>query len=367
MKPYEMKISALEQGEHIYQIKNSYRLIKLEKEVFDYLEKEFDFLKVKKINVMVSGGSDSMALLYLINKFVKYKNDVYNHLASVNVKKKEFEPIELNAVYIHFQDFDNYELALQTVKDFCHDNSINFIVKESVITKDYTGNIKSTAREEIKRYAVENKPDVVFTGHHKDDNIETILYRILSGRGGITGFEGMKKKDYQNYFSYWCHFSKPFLDITKKEIVNYCRYYLIPYVEDNTNYELDSDRNFIRNKIIPVIQERFSIDNILKISKRMEWFLTNSRTLDLEKNEWDLEEFKKCGISIQADAILHKCKKLGFPLSNEKVKRLIQFLNHEFKTTKNNTGVYNIAEYKDIVLLLVWNKDNIYVTYTNVE
>ncbi|MCX7837692.1 MAG: SDR family NAD(P)-dependent oxidoreductase, partial [candidate division WOR-3 bacterium] len=45
-------------------------LIKMEEEIFDQLDEDYDFTKLKKVNVMVSSGSDSMALLFLIRKFI---------------------------------------------------------------------------------------------------------------------------------------------------------------------------------------------------------------------------------------------------------------------------------------------------------
>lgn len=89
--------------------------------------------------------------------------------------------------------------------------------------------------------------DVVATAHHVDDNAETVLMRIFRGTG-IRGLKGITERK---------GFIHPLSDMTREEIMHYAADNGIPYRTDESNFDTVYTRNYIRNKIVPVISERF--------------------------------------------------------------------------------------------------------------
>ncbi len=89
---------------------------------------------------------------------------------------------------------------------------------------------------------------VIGTAHHRDDEIETFLLRLfrgssLQGLGGIPRVRG--------------RIIRPLIGTDRAAITAFLRDGGIPYRTDPTNLDSDTDRNFVRNRILPVIRERF--------------------------------------------------------------------------------------------------------------
>ncbi len=87
---------------------------------------------------------------------------------------------------------------------------------------------------------------LVATAHHKDDKIETILMNILRGCG-LRGFMGI---DFKNG-----NIIRPLLNISKREILDYCRENSVSYCTDETNYDTEYTRNKIRHVLLPNLRE----------------------------------------------------------------------------------------------------------------
>lgn len=88
----------------------------------------------------------------------------------------------------------------------------------------------------------------IAVGHHSDDNAETILLNLFRGAGlrGLCGIPPVNGK-----------IIRPLLEIKRNDIETYARENNLNFVTDETNAESDYSRNYVRNKIIPVIQEHF--------------------------------------------------------------------------------------------------------------
>jgi tRNA(Ile)-lysidine synthase len=84
--------------------------------------------------------------------------------------------------------------------------------------------------------------------HHADDQIETFFLRVFRG-SSLSGIGGMAPV--------FGRFIRPLLSTTKEEILAYLEEAGVPYLVDRTNLESDTERNFIRNRLLPLIKERF--------------------------------------------------------------------------------------------------------------
>ena len=96
---------------------------------------------------------------------------------------------------------------------------------------------------------IEKKRKVkILTAHHQDDNVETSLMYMFRG-SGIKGFLGIAVRN--------GIMERPLLFASKTAIKEYASINEIAYREDASNAGEDYSRNFIRNKILPTIQEQF--------------------------------------------------------------------------------------------------------------
>ena len=101
----------------------------------------------------------------------------------------------------------------------------------------------------------------LLTGHHLDDDIETLLMYFFRGTG-IAGLTGMPKKN--------GHLIRPLLKISRKQLKEFALEQNLEWVEDSSNAADDYTRNFIRNQVIPsvssVFPDRFKRTVIFSVS-----------------------------------------------------------------------------------------------------
>ena len=86
--------------------------------------------------------------------------------------------------------------------------------------------------------------DLTATAHHRDDQAETVLLHLIRG-SGTAGLCGMKPRNGS--------IIRPFLNISREEILLYLEERGADYCEDETNAENSASRNRIRNELIPLL------------------------------------------------------------------------------------------------------------------
>ena len=187
----------------------------------------------EKIGVAVSGGIDSMTLLYLYQK------------ANQDIIVINFE---------HGIRGESSRQDSQFVKEYCEKNNLDLLHFDlNVLDNCKQGESVETCARRL-RYKIFN--DLLKNGtikkialaHHADDNLETVLMRLFRGTG-IRGLVGITDHD---------NFIHPLLTYTRKEIEDYALANKIPYVEDETNKKSDYTRNYLRNELIPLIKLKYS-------------------------------------------------------------------------------------------------------------
>jgi len=193
----------------------------------------------EKIAVACSGGKDSMALLHFL---YTHKEELGIQLAVVNVDHGIRENSANDSLFV--------------IK-YCEKNGIAcypYKVNAVQFAEDKKLTLEQAAREcryKIFKNLVSKKiVDKIALAHHMQDQAETILLNIFRGTG-IAGASGM---DYVRDDIY----IRPFLNVSRAEISAYITSNDIPYVEDETNQDTDYNRNYIRNKIMPLIRSRWS-------------------------------------------------------------------------------------------------------------
>ena len=92
----------------------------------------------------------------------------------------------------------------------------------------------------------ERQLDKIAVGHHRDDNIETLLLNLVRG-SGIRGLTGMAfERD---------RIIRPFLDVSRETLLRFLQRRKQDYVTDSTNADTSYKRNFVRNRLLPLLRE----------------------------------------------------------------------------------------------------------------
>lgn len=201
--------------------------------------KEYELIKSgQTVGVAVSGGIDSMVLLHCL----------YSLKDKLNIK--------LVVLHIDHGIRKNSGDDADFVEECAKKLGIEFF-KEKIDSKKIA-KINKTSLEtgaRIGRYNVFHKllqdkvVDVVALAHHQSDQAETILMHIFRG-SGISGAKGMSPMRNGAFI-------RPLLNTSKNWINEYAKTNQINFVEDETNLDVNYNRNFIRNKLLPQIQQRW--------------------------------------------------------------------------------------------------------------
>jgi tRNA(Ile)-lysidine synthetase-like protein len=234
-----------------------------------------------------SYGPDSMCLLDILNKL-----HVKLVVAHVNHKLRKESDKE-------YQDLEKY----------CQNN--NIIFEGSTILKIPQNNIEAYARnyrynffyQIIKKYQAK----YLFTAHHGDDLIETILMRISRG-SSLKGYAGFKIiTDAQNY-----QIIRPLIYLTKDDIIKYNQENKIPYAIDKTNYDEKYTRNKYRHQVLPILKQinpnihqkfiKFS-NTINECSDYLEKETNNLYSTLYHNNSLDLTEFNLLPVLLKKELL----------------------------------------------------------------
>lgn len=184
--------------------------------------------------VAVSGGVDSVVLLNLLIAVSKMFN-LSLGIAHFNHKTRAKE-----------SDEDE-----QFVKRRAEENGFTFYCSAlSQQPSDSMESWESYARrfryEFLEKTRIEGNYNWVATGHHADDQTETLLMRIIEG-SGIRGLTGIQERHH--------YVIRPMLLFSKEQIVGYAREKNLMYRDDPTNIDTKFDRNYIRHELIPGIRK----------------------------------------------------------------------------------------------------------------
>ena len=110
---------------------------------------------------------------------------------------------------------------------------------------------------------------VLMTAHHADDNLETVLERLLRGSGtrGMGGIPPLRLMGAAG--THMAVVYRPLLEWTRRDILAVCRELGLDYVTDSTNLETDCLRNRIRHTVIPALEDIAGIDAPQRAALRM--------------------------------------------------------------------------------------------------
>jgi tRNA(Ile)-lysidine synthase len=187
--------------------------------------------------VAVSGGPDSMALLHLLNEL---KDELGIRLICATLDHG------LRTESSRETDF---------VKRISHDLGAPFYQEKINVrerARELGISIEQAGRRErynfLERVRVNSSAEFIATAHHRNDEIETFFLRLFKG-SSLDGLSGIPARRGP--------IIRPLIRAWRAEIISFLKERDMEYMTDKTNLDTNTERNFIRNKIIPVIEEGF--------------------------------------------------------------------------------------------------------------
>jgi tRNA(Ile)-lysidine synthetase-like protein len=203
----------------------------------------------ERILVAVSGGADSTVLLSVLHKLAP--------------------TLHLDLVVGHFDHHlrDTSHMDRRHVEVAAANLGLPFQFGEGDVmdrAEKFGETVEEASRKLRYQYlfglADEIRADRIATGHTRDDQIETVLMRILRGTGtrGLAGIPERRGR-----------LIRPLLGFAHLQLVNYCREHHIPFVEDPLNRDKRFTRNWLRFELLPSIRKYYPNvgDNLLRLSR----------------------------------------------------------------------------------------------------
>jgi tRNA(Ile)-lysidine synthase len=183
--------------------------------------------------VAVSGGLDSMTLLWFVNSLHK---------------QGKIGPVR--ALFVHHHTRPGQKEDGQLVKKFCEEEGIPFVMLHVEGLSKGDPNFESRARRMRKDLFIDalKKNECLWMGHHLDDSYE---WNFMQRNRSTTPKSSLGIPVRNGPIV------RPFLCVTRGQIKRLSKFEGIPYRDDPTNEDLHHDRNFIRKKIIPLIRQRY--------------------------------------------------------------------------------------------------------------
>lgn len=212
----------------------------LDDTVLDWIASQRLFEGVNGILLAVSGGADSVALAYVLHRLV------------------EASRIEARLVIGHVNHglrgaaSDGDEAFVAGLGDALGVR----VVHRRVDVKGYAAtrhvSLETAGRvlriRALAALAGANGCDAVATGHHADDQAETLVHRLMRGTG-LRGLCGIRPENRLE----GVRFVRPLLGIRRAEIAAFCRANGLPWREDASNRSCAFTRNRIRHRLLPAL------------------------------------------------------------------------------------------------------------------
>ena len=286
----------------------------------------------------LSGGPDSMALLDIL---LEYRKEVKFNIVCAHVHHNIRKESDDEALF---------------VENYCLENDVIF----EMIKLDYNGNFTESLGHKL-RYDFFNKiinkynSKYLFTAHHGDDLVETILMRIVRGSSlnGYSGFESISKRASYTIL-------RPLVSVSKEEILKYLEDENIPYVIDNSNNDTCYTRNRYRKYILPKLKEEeenvhlkfLKFSNMLnELNEFISHYVDNIYQDIVQNNNIDIVKLKRCEHIIQLEIInrwLYNHYQDNILLVNDKhVDNIINMINNVKPNLTINIPNYQVIKSYD--------------------
>ena len=286
------------------------------------------FDKNPHIAVGVSGGPDSMALVFLLNNWIiKNNGSMLALIVDHNIRKES-------------------KSESKRIKNYLKERGIVskiLTVKNANINKKSMNEARDNRFDKLIKYCKKNNFLHLFLGHHLDDNIETFLIRKLSG-SNFLGLRSMQIKTIQKGLL----ILRPLLKNSKSSILEYNKKNCIKYVNDPSNKNTKYTRVIIRNYLTQNLNHKKNVindfDSIIKyypLYQKMIYQIFNQIILKIQLKEVtiDYEKFLNYKEEIQSRLIEIIFQYLSLKKVSIRYKKITFLIERLFQNNNIKTNI----------------------------
>lgn len=305
-----------------------------------------------KIWIAFSGGLDSTVLLYTL----------------FELKQSEWPNISISALHANHNLQDESGKWQEHCQKICDDLKIPIHCINLDVQPIKGESLENVAR--IKRYDFFRNyikaNECLLTAHHADDQVETVLLRLIKG-AGIHGLRAIRTKvPFGSGF-----LIRPLLDFSRLDLEDYAKNNKLKWIDDPSNKDDRFDRNYLRNQVIPKIKERwpFITKTVLRSARHCatgadlidEMALHDYKRYYVEKDKLSISSLKKLSSIRAMNMIRYHLNNIGFELpSTKKIEQIIEevinsrdgsnpkVIWHKYCVRKHNDKLYFLMNEQEV-------------------
>ena len=333
----------------------------IDTELFLQVKKQQWIREGEQILLALSGGADSMYLLYFLKEL---QNHLSFSLRAMHVQHgiRGDEAVE-DATFSR-QQAELYQVPFLeytcSVPDYAEENKLG--IEEAARTLRY-----KALKEEALRWQEESgRKTKIALAHHMDDQAETILFHLIRG-AGFSGISGMKaegifsevqdklnkdatdiamNKTKEGNQEDCIPLLRPLLFLRKEEILKRLEELGIPYREDSTNRDKSYARNYLRLEILPAL-EKINAGAVKHLLEAAELFSETEAYFQEKATEW-IERYGE-----RKESFTGKCISLSIPqLKKENALFRREIYKEAIFLLRGNTTEFGKLHYHGIDRLL---------------
>ena len=291
------------------------------------------------ILIAVSGGADSLALLYGLHALQTHLN-CHLHVVHLNHSLREDSAADAEFVHEHAK-----RLGLPFTGHTVDLHSLN---KQWKLSVEAAG--RKARYELYESVCAQTGATKVALGHHQDDSAETVLMNLIRGAGsnGLKGIEPVRDGK----------FVRPLLQFNRTEIETYLTKIDVVPRHDPTNKDTQFLRNRIRHELIPLLEQKYNPNIKTGLYRTAEIISAESAYID----EITFEAYEACKLRVpqSKDIMLDRTRFLH----NHTVlqRRLIR---HSIAESIGHISDFSFDHYTAILTIINGDKPNAAITLPN--
>lgn len=182
--------------------------------------------------IAYSGGLDSTVLLHAFRQL------------------QQQIPFHLKVMHIHHGLSQNADQWADFCEKFCANLGVSIDIQKVHVNPQSGLGIEATARQARYDALLSAPADFVCLAHHQDDQAETLLLQLARG-AGVKGLSCMAQVDIER------RLLRPLLNTSRDDLINYATQHQLEWIDDESNEDVQFDRNFIRHDLIPTFKNRY--------------------------------------------------------------------------------------------------------------
>jgi tRNA(Ile)-lysidine synthase len=208
----------------------------------------------------VSGGQDSLCLLKL--------------LADLCPEKQwRLQVLHLDHAWRETSAADS-----EVVRQFCETLKVPCIVIRAVVAPTSEAEARKWRYEQFQEVAQSLDIPIVLTAHTASDRAETLLFNLTRG----SAMDGLGSLPWTRTLGPHIQLIRPLLSTTRQETQEFCRIHNLPVCLDQTNEDLNYQRNRIRLELLPYLAKHFNPRVEQSLSRTVEILAEERRYLEAQ-------------------------------------------------------------------------------------